>query len=67
MIQFVNDLTIPLAEFCYHAEKHIFVPVGAYIIVEWKDTHHPAEQFKGMVDTTKDDDNPLLLIFDFKH
>ena len=66
MIQFVNDLTIPLSEFYYHAEKHILVPVDAYIILEWKNTLHPAEQIKEMVDTTKDDNNPLLLIFDFK-
>ena len=63
---YFNDLTIPVSEFIYHANKHIVVPLDAFSVVEWKQTHPPVEQFKEMVNATKEGDNPLLLIFDFK-
>jgi hypothetical protein len=63
---FFNDLTIPVSEFIYHANKHIFVPLDAFTVTEWRNAHPPSKQFKEMVDATKEEDNPLLLIFDFK-
>ena len=52
--------------FYYFSDKHIIVPLEALEVIEWKKTHPPAEQFKEMVDATKEEDNALLLIFDFK-
>jgi len=63
---YFNGLTIPVSEFNYHANKHIFVPVNAFSVVEWKQTYPTAEQFKSLVNATNEEDNPLLLIFDFK-
>ncbi|MDR2967990.1 MAG: 6-bladed beta-propeller [Tannerellaceae bacterium] len=63
---YFNGLTIPTAEFPFHADKHIFVPLEAYAVVEWRNTHIPAEQFKEKINATKEEDNPLLLVFDFK-
>jgi len=63
---YFNGLTIPLSEFIYHANKHIVVPLDAFSVVEWRDKHPPLEQFKEIVNTTEEKDNPLLLIFDFK-
>ena len=63
---YFNGLTIPVADFKYHADKRIFVPLDAYKVFEWRNVYPPAEQFKRMVDVTEEEDNPLLLIFDFK-
>lgn len=63
-----NGLTIPISKFIYHANKnkHIIVPLDAFSVVEWRKTYPPSEQFEKMVNATKEEDNPLLLIFDFK-
>ena len=63
---YFNGLTVPVSEFKYHANKRIFVPIDAFSVVEWKKTNPPAKQFKELVDITEEEDNPLLLIFDFK-
>jgi hypothetical protein len=63
---YFNGLTIPISEFSFHADKHIFVPLDALAVVEWKNAHIPADQFREMINATKEEDNPLLLIFDFK-
>lgn len=63
---YFNGLTIPLSKFIYHANKHIFVPLDASDIFEWKHIHPPTEQFKEPVNATKEGNNPVLLIFDFK-
>ena len=63
---YFNGLTISVSDFKYYANKRIIVPVDAFSVVKWKHTHPPAEQFQEMVNATKEDDNPLLLIFDFK-
>lgn len=63
-----NGLTIPISKFIYHANqnKHIIVPLDAFSVVEWRKIYPPSEQFEEMVNATKEEDNPLLLIFDFK-
>ena len=63
-----NGLTIPVSNFIYHANKnkHIIVPLDALSVVEWRKIYAPSEQFEKMVNATKEEDNPLLLIFDFK-
>jgi hypothetical protein len=63
---YFNGLTIPVSDFKYQADKRIFIPLDAFDVFEWRKEHPPAEQFKGMVNATKEEDNPLLLIFDFK-
>ena len=63
---YFNGLTIPVSDFIYHANKHIIVPLNAFEVVEWKKKFPQAEQFKEIVDATKEEDNPILLIFDFK-
>lgn len=65
---FFNGLTIPVSKFIYHANKnkHIIVPLDAFSIIEWRKINTPSEQFEKIVNTTKEEDNPLLLIFDFK-
>lgn len=64
---YFKGLTRPVSEFSYHAaDHHIVLPVDAANVVEWRKTNYPEEQFKEMVDATKEDDNPILLIFDFK-
>ena len=63
---YFNGLSIPISKFKYHANKSIIVPLDAFDVFEWKNTYSPAEPFKEMVNTTKEEDNPLLLIFDFK-
>ncbi len=63
---YFNGLSIPVSEFKYHASKSIIVPLDAFGVFEWKNAHPPAEQLKEVVDATKEGDNPLLLIFDFK-
>ena len=63
---YFKGLTIPVSEFIYHANNRIFVPLDAFSITEWRNAHPPSEQFKEMVNATKEEDNPLLLIFDFK-
>ena len=63
---YFNGLTIPVSEFNYHANKRIFVPVDAFSVVEWGKKYPPAEQYKEMVNETKDEDNQLLLMFDFR-
>ena len=63
---YFNGLTIPVSEFNYHALKRIIVPLDAFDVTEWRKEHQPAMQFKDMVNATKEEDNPLLLIFDFK-
>lgn len=63
-----NGLTIPISKFIYHANKnkHIIVPLDAFSVVEWRKIYSPSEQFEKMVNATQEEDNPLLLIFDFK-
>lgn len=63
-----DGLTIPISQFIYHANKnkHIIVPLDAFSIVEWRKKYSPSEPFEKMVNATKEEDNPLLLIFDFK-
>lgn len=63
-----KGLTIPISQFIYHANKSgsIIVPLEAYSVVEWRNTHTPSEPFESLINTTREDDNPLLLIFDFK-
>lgn len=61
-----DGLSIPVSEFKYQANNRIFVPLEAALVYEWKDTYPPTDQFKEVVHATKEDDNPLLLIFDFK-
>lgn len=63
---YFNGLPITVSEFVYHANSHIFVPLDASDVFEWKNAHPPTEQFKEMINATKEEDNPLLLIFDFK-
>lgn len=65
---YFNGLNIPISKFIYHADKNksIIVPLDAFSVVEWRKMHSPSEQFKKMVNITKEEDNPLLLIFDFK-
>ena len=63
---YFNGLTIPVSEFIYHANKSIIFPLDAYKVAEWRNSHPPTEQFKEMVNATTEEDNPLLLIFDFK-
>lgn len=63
---YFTGLTIPVSQFIYHANKHIIVPLDAFSVVDWKKAYPPIEQFKDMVNTTEEKDNPLLLIFDFK-
>jgi hypothetical protein len=63
---YFNGLTIPVSDFKYYADKRIFVPLDAFDVFEWRDEYPAAEQFKRIVNTTKEEDNPLLLIFDFK-
>ncbi len=63
---YFNGLAIPVSEFGYHASNRIFVPLDAFAVSEWKKAYPPAEQFKEMVHATKEGDNPLLLIFNFK-
>lgn len=63
-----KGLTIPISQFIYHANKSgsIVVPLEAYSVVEWRNTHTPSKPFESIINTTREDDNPLLLIFDFK-
>lgn len=65
---YFKGLTIPISQFIYHANKDgsIVVPLEAYSVVEWRNTYTPSEPFGSIINTTKEDDNPLLLIFDFK-
>ena len=63
---YFNGSTIPVSEFVFHANKHIFVPIDAFKVVEWRQEHPSSEQYKGIVSDVKEDDNPILLIFDFK-
>jgi len=63
---YFKDLTIPTSEFNYYAEKHILVPINAFKVVEWRKTFQSEKQFKELVDATDEEDNPLILIFDFK-
>ena len=63
---YFNGLTIPVSEFNYHSDKHIFVPVNAFDVIEWGKEYPMDNRFKELVDVTKEEDNPLLLIFDFK-
>ena len=63
---YFNGLTIPLSEFSIHADKHIIVPLHAVSVVEWAKTNPIKEPFKETVNATKEADNPLLLIFNFK-
>jgi len=63
---YFNGLTFPVSEFIYHADKHIIVPLDAFSVTEWRNAQPPSMQFKDVVNTTKEEDNPILLIFDFK-
>lgn len=65
---YFNGLTIPVSQFIYHANKSgsIVVPLEAYSVVEWRNSHAPSEPFESIINVTHEDDNPLLLIFDFK-
>ena len=66
----IDDVYLPGAVFpallSYQADKHLFFKIDAYQVVEWRSMYFPAERFKEIVDATKEDDNPLLLVFDFK-
>ena len=64
-----KGLTIPLSQFIYHANKSgsIVVPLEAYSVVEWRNTYTPSEPFENVINEIREDDNPVLLIFDFKH
>ena len=62
---YFNDLTFPEI-MSYQADKHIFFIINAYQAVEWRKENSPKERFKEIVNDTEEDDNPLLLIFDFK-
>ena len=63
---YFSGLTIPVAEFPFHVDKHIFVPLNGFDVVEWKKSYSPKEQFKEMLNNAKETDNPLLLMFDFR-
>jgi len=60
-----NGLTFPVSTF-YYTDKHIFFKLDASQVVEWRKERSPTEQFKGLVNATDEDDNPLFLICDFK-
>lgn len=66
---YFKGLSIPIVRFIYHANKnkHIIVPLDAFSVVEWRKSYPLSEQFEKMINATKEEDNPLLLVFDFKH
>ena len=63
---YFDGLTIPVSDFIYHADKQIFVSIDAYKVIEWKNEHPLKDPFNERVNVIKEDDNPVLLIFDFK-
>ena len=63
---YLPGLSIPVSQFNYHASQRIIVPLDAFAVAEWRDAHPPSVQFEDMVNATEEEDNPLLLIFDFK-
>jgi hypothetical protein len=63
---YFNGLITSVSNFAYHSDKHIFVPVHAFNVVEWRKLYIMEKQFKEVADVTEEEDNPLLLIFDFK-
>lgn len=63
---YFKGLTIPVSQFTYHANKCIFVPIDASTVVKWKNVYPMSEPFNEIINTTEDEENPLLLIFDFK-
>ena len=63
---YFNGLTIPVSEFIYHADKHIIVPLNAFSVYEWMKKYVVSDRFKELVNVTKEEDNPILLIFNFK-
>jgi hypothetical protein len=65
---FFDGLTIPISDFNYYADEHIFVLIDAYNIIEWRNTYPLSGQFAKLVNINEveEEDNPILLIFDFK-
>ena len=63
---YFEGLTISISDFKYFANSSIFVPLDSFDVFEWKNMHPPNDQYKEMVNATEEEDNPLLLIFDFK-
>jgi hypothetical protein len=65
---FFNGLTIPISDFNYYADEHVFVLIDAYNIIEWRNIYPLSEQFAKLVniDEVEEEDNPILLIFDLK-
>lgn len=65
---YFKGLTLPVSQFIYHAnpDNLVIVPIEAFSAIEWRERFFPSEPFKKMVSTTKEEDNPLLLLFRFK-
>ncbi|GHT22178.1 hypothetical protein FACS189430_03570 [Bacteroidia bacterium] len=63
---YFDSLIIPAEEFNYFADSSIIFPVDAPTIMEWRNKYQPAEKYTKAVNDTQEDDNPVLLIFDFK-
>ena len=63
---YFNGLNFPLSKFSYHADNQIIVPINAFEAVEWRNSYPLSKQFEEIVNMTDEEDNPLLLIFDFR-
>jgi hypothetical protein len=63
---FFNSLKLNVDEFRYFAGENIVFPVDAATFVDWRENHQVSEKYKDIIETVKDDDNPVLFIFKLK-
>lgn len=63
---FFNSMKISVNDFRYFAGENIIFPVNAVTISDWREKYQVAEQYKDIIGSVNEDDNPVLFIFHLK-